>query len=169
MRAVVAGVAFLIVAGTILPEDVRAQSNPPATPTPQPGGTATPRAVLAQPERTPPDLTPRSVRVPVTRSAVRKPSPETASLLRIKAIAVGNKEARVLVDGIARILRVGDSLGTDTVKDIGENLLVLVRAESAGRANGDGSIVVRFDALGQPEVRAYWTRDSTARVPPEVQ
>jgi hypothetical protein len=141
--------------------------SPPPTPKPSPGpnGTSWERASA-------PALSAQGVARPVTAkvspAAEVRGEVEGGGLRGTKAVALNEDEATVLIGGSARILHPGSLVGSDVVKSIGGDRIVLVRGASATNPAGSATVVVSFDAQGRSRVRVYWLSDPAANVPPEV-
>jgi hypothetical protein len=83
------------------------------------------------------------------------PAPGTGAapeLNNVRALGVETGQARLVVDGQAVTVRVGDSLAAATVRSIVPGRLVLQR--QAVGSEGD-LLLVTFDAQGRPHVRGY--------------
>jgi len=104
------------------------------------------------------------------RVAPATPGPASAGdvLPRLKAIALSEGEARVQLDGSILTLRPGSSIGTDIVRTVGADRIILVRGANAADASTPATVVVTFDAQGRSRVRVYWTHDRAVAVPREV-
>jgi hypothetical protein len=59
-------------------------------------------------------------------------------------------------------------VGTDIVKSIGSDRIVLVRGATAMNPTGAATVVLTFDAQGQSRVRVYRLSDPAAATPREV-
>lgn len=120
----------------------------------------------AQPEFIPPT----APTGPVKARLVPPPTPrtQTSPYLGMRALSTKEGEARLQTGDGPRTLRPGDRLGADVVKAVDEGLLVLFRPAAPGRPGGDATVVMRFDAAGQPSVRIYHTEDPTRAEPRQV-
>lgn len=124
---------------------------------------------LAQPEVTPPPQGPLAAR------SARPPSrpgtgaaPIEGALKGARALPSPPGTLRLLFPDGERTLRPGDRLGSDVVRTAADGLLVLDRPPIASRTGGGATVVVRFDAGGQPRMRVYHVEDPTPVNPPEV-
>jgi hypothetical protein len=83
-------------------------------------------------------------------------------------VALKEGEATLLIGGSALTLRPGSLVGSDVVRSIGSDRIVLVRGATTANPGGAATVVVSFDATGQSRVRVYWLSDPAATVPREV-
>jgi hypothetical protein len=88
--------------------------------------------------------------------------------LTLQAVSTKDGEAVIKTADGTRLLKPGDPLGTDVVKEVAEGLIVLQRPAQPGRQGGESTVVVRFDAQGRPQVRIYYAEDPTPVEPPET-
>jgi hypothetical protein len=94
------------------------------------------------------------------------PRPSAAStadagvLKEMKAIALGQGEARISLRSTVRTLRPGDVVEGSLVKAIGDGRILLSRPEPGG---GESTVIVTFDAQGRASVRVINLRDHTSR------
>jgi hypothetical protein len=118
----------------------------------------------------PPDTARKLVKGQPRREA-SGPAVPTAlrSLAGARLVAMSLGEARVIVAGAEQTLRVGDRLGQDRVRAVGDGVIVLDRPAVPGQPGGEATVVVRFDASGQPRVRVYHSEDPTPVEAPGVQ
>jgi hypothetical protein len=86
--------------------------------------------------------------------------------LRLLKMSPG--EALLLMAGAEQALRVGDQVGSDVVRAVGDGVIVLERPAVPGQPGGEATVVVRFDASGRPTVRVYHVEDPTPVQAPEV-
>lgn len=93
---------------------------------------------------------------------------EAGGLQGAKAVALNEGEATLLIGGSALSLRPGSLVGSDVVKSIGGDRIVLARGATATNPAGSATVVVSFDAQGRSRVRVYWLSDPAATIPPEV-
>jgi hypothetical protein len=124
---------------------------------------------LAQPEVPPPPSGPlaaRSTRPPTTPGIGIAPADGPLKGVRLLSSQAG--EMRLLFPDGERTVRPGDRLGMDLVRTVGEGILVLDRAAIPSVAGGGALVVVRFDAAGQPRMRAYHVEDPTPVTAPQV-
>jgi hypothetical protein len=89
------------------------------------------------------------------------------SLKGVRAIQIGDGEARLILGGGERVVTPGTVIGTDTVKSISPGRMVLRRAASDDEG-GEGIVIVSFDSQGRTRVQVIATKDPTARLPREV-
>jgi hypothetical protein len=136
----------------------------PSKSSPSPNGTSWERAApLAIPAAAPVRPVAPVSPAPGTRSAV-----EAGGLQGAKAVVLKEGQATVLVGGAALSLRPGSVVGSDVVKSIGSDRVILVRGATAANPSGAVTVVITFDAQGQGRVRVYWLSDPTATIPREV-
>jgi hypothetical protein len=98
-------------------------------------------------------------------SDAKRSSTQAGALRDMKAVRVREGEARVQLGGAARTLRAGDAIGTDVVRRVDDDRIVLARPESSG---AESTVIVTFDAQGKARVRVYTTQDPTAPNAPPV-
>ena len=132
------------------------------SPTPDPN----PMVSAERPQAPRPDTAPRTVAVPAEPARGPRDSADAGLLKGARALALRSGEARLVVSGVERVVRPGDLIGTDTVKTITPERLVLVRADAA--APSASLVVVSFDAQGRARIRVYAASDTTVRALPEV-
>jgi hypothetical protein len=133
----------------------------------EPGGTGEQK--LAQPELPPPPSGPLPARSTRPRTVVGAgAAPTDGPLKGVRALASQVGEMRLLFPDGERTLRPGDRLGMDVVRTVGDRLLVLDRPEVPSLPGGAATVVVRFDAAGQPRMRVYHVEDPTPVKAPEV-
>ena len=139
---------------------------PRSSPTPSPNGASWERAA-------PPAI---SAAAPL-RAVAARVSPaegkshvatELAGLQGARAVALKEGEATLLVDGSVLSLRPGSLVGSDVVKSIGGDRVILVRGPGVADPAGAATVVVSFDGQGRARVRVYWLSDPAATVPREV-
>jgi hypothetical protein len=85
----------------------------------------------------------------------------------VRALQIGDGEARLVLGGGERVVTPGTVIGTDTVKSITPGRIVLQRA-APDEEGGPGIVIVHFDLQGRTRVLVFATKDPTARVPPQV-
>jgi hypothetical protein len=145
-----------------LPASALAQPpSPSASPSPQPG-----QVVMQQ------GVTPVAPVGPVTAGFKRTPATEPTrtyegALKGVRALQIGDGEARLVLGGGERVVTPGTVIGTDTVKSITPGRIVLQRA-APDEEGGPGIVIVHFDPQGRTRVLVFATKDPTARVPPQV-
>jgi hypothetical protein len=100
----------------------------------------------------------------VTRLAPRSPAPPPV-LTGVRAITLAEGEARLLIDGVERVVRPGDSVGADVVKSIAPGRMVLGRR--AGTAS-EATVIVTFDARGEGHPLVLWSNNPAPHAPPQV-
>jgi hypothetical protein len=102
------------------------------------------------------------------RSRVKVPvhthTRQGAVLAGVRALALAEGEARLVVNGVERTVREGDVLRGDLVKSVAPGRMVLLRA--AG--DEERLVIVTFDARGEGRERAILARDPSAAEPPEA-
>ena len=141
--------------------------SPSPTPSPGPLRTEQPESGLASP--TPPAHQAPSEPVAVPAGPARSgDSADAGSLKGIRLVSAGEEEAVVVVSGRTLTLRPGDTIGSDVVRRIAPDRLVLFRPAPAGGRGGEATVVVQFDGSGRGRVRVYSTRDRTTPRAPEV-
>jgi hypothetical protein len=119
---------------------------------PQPKATPAP-PVLHMPEPAAPVVTHRTVRGAVLPDA-RPPGAPAGELDGLRAVTLREGAADVSLDGVARKLKVGDALGSGTVRAIGANRIVLERPFSVpGGTPSAATVIVTFGKGGLPRVR----------------
>jgi hypothetical protein len=121
----------------------------------------------------PPVQPPDTARKLVKGPARPEPAPpavasSAAGLGDVRLVKMSLGEARLLVAGAEQALRPGDRLGSDVVRAVGDGVLVLDRPAVPGQPGGEATVVVRFDASGQPTVRVYHALDPTPVEAPGV-
>jgi hypothetical protein len=134
---------------------------PEATPSPQPGQT-----VMTQPVAPTGPVGPVRAGFRTTPAAAATRTYE-GSLKGVRAIHIGDGEARLILGGGERVVTPGTVIGTDTVKSISPGRMVLRRAASDDEG-GEGIVIVSFDSQGRTRVQVFATKDPTARLPREV-
>jgi hypothetical protein len=116
-------------------------------------GTVDPRTTASEP---------KTIQVtgslPGNRSSV-----DAGALKNLQPVNLRDGEAQVRLDGVVRTVREGDALGTDVVRSVESNRLVLARSEGSGR---ESTVIVTFDAQGTSRVRVYSTQDSKPLIAP---
>jgi hypothetical protein len=93
---------------------------------------------------------------------------EAGGLQGAKVVELKEGEANLLVGGAPLHLRPGTPVGSDVVKSIGSDRIVLVRGATPLNPTGSATVVLTFDARGQSRVRVYWLSDPAAATPREV-
>jgi hypothetical protein len=145
-----------------LPVSALAQAPAPsASPTPRPGEITMQQAVPPDPPRG-----------PVTVGVKRTPSTTATrtyegSLKGVRAIQIGDGEARLILGGGERVVKPGTVIGTDTVKSITPGRIVLQRV-APDAEGGPAIVILSYDDQGRTRVQVFATKDPTAKVPPEV-
>jgi hypothetical protein len=137
------------------------------------GAEAAPKALVASPPSAkaaePPSTAPRAA--PAT-AAPTKAAPVLAAprslLASMRAVALVEGEARVVLAEGERVLHPGDRLGVDTVRTVSEGVIVLDRTAGAGQPGGAATVLVRFDASGQAHVRVFHEQDPTPLQAPRM-
>src|SRR5262245_13302688 len=148
----------------------------------QAASTSTPQVLWAAPEVPPID---RSARPAPSRTAAPSAGPAAPSaraatpsargkaatpelVATMQAVSVKDGEAHVRLPEGERTLRAGDRLGADRVRSVADGLIVLDRPAAPGKAGGAATVIVRFDAAGQPRVRVLYESNPTPAQVPEV-
>jgi hypothetical protein len=121
---------------------------------------------VVRPSPPPPDASPK-IGLVDGKGPSKGDSANAAGLKGIRAIATRPGEATVIVGGAQRVLRVGEAIGSDTVKSIDAGRIVLARS-AAPEEGGEATVVITFDAQGRGRVRVFSVHDASARVPPAV-
>lgn len=159
--------AMVLVAGA-----AAARSDAP----PRSGGEAAPRPRGAVewdvPAPVPPDLTPRRARARlVAPERARTPAAGNADpLASLRALAFASDEVRLrLAGGEERSVKAGDALADGVVSAAGDGLLVVERPAQAGGSSGAATVVLRFDAQGQPRIEVYHHANPRPVAPRPVQ
>jgi hypothetical protein len=143
-----------------------------AAPPPKPAGEVwipsggDPAGHVVDPSEVPPPRPqplPPAMSVPASGT---KPDPSASSkgaglLQTLRAVRLKDGEAQVLVEGVPRTLRPGDTIGTDVVRRIDDTRLVLARPQSRGGKGGEATLTVSFGPSGTPRVRIYTMQDPT--------
>ena len=93
--------------------------------------------------------------------------PYEGSLKGVRALQIGDGEARLVLGGGERVVTPGTVIGTDTVKAITPGRIILQRAASDDEG-GAGIVIVSFDAQGRTRVQVFATKDPTAKTPRDV-
>lgn len=161
--AVVVSIAAVGAAG-----DERAPASRPrssASPAPAPDGASWERAGAATISRPPAS---RPVAGAVPRRTESRVAMEAGGWHGARAVQLKEGEARLIVGDAPLHLRPGTPVGSDVVKSIGTDRIVLLRGVTASNPAGSATVVVTFDARGQGRVRVYWLSDPAAAVPREV-
>ena len=126
----------------------------PAADDPKPGQVpAPPQAIVQTPEALPPVTTGRPVRGRVTPDT--PPAGAAAGeLAGLRAVALREGAAELSLDGVVRKVKVGDALGSGTVRAIGADRIVLERPFSVpGGTPSSATVIVTFGKGGAPRVR----------------
>jgi hypothetical protein len=119
-----------------------------ASPTPGPATGGTPSVGRPASERI-------TVVVPGAASPPKSSSVSSGGLTGIRGLAFDKASARLALPGEgARLVRAGDVVGGDTVREIGDRRLVLDRRDATGR---HATVVVDFDRNGNSVVRVFAT------------
>jgi hypothetical protein len=104
---------------------------------------------------------------PVRPASKASPGPEIAYLKDARMLRLRKGEALARIDGRERLLRPGDVVGTDVVKEVGEDAIIFVRPETSGDPRGSALIVWRQGSDGRGRVRVFWSKNHLS-APPEV-
>jgi hypothetical protein len=119
-------------------------------PSPTPAPSLQPERIVPSPPAV--DRTPRPVLVP-GRPAPGRDSAGAGRLKGWRALSLGEGEGRVLIEGVSRKVKTGESIASHLVKAVGPGRIVL---EDAG-----GLAIITFDASGAAHVRLVLTADPT--------
>jgi hypothetical protein len=116
---------------------------------------APPQPIVQTPEALPPALTGRTV-----RGAVTPDTPPAGALADeldgLRAMTLREGSAELSLDGVVRKVKVGDALGSGTVRAVGADRIVLERPFSAsGGTPSRATVVVTFGKDGVPRVRTF--------------
>ena len=114
---------------------------------------APPQPIVQTPEALPPAVTGRTVRAGVTPDT--PPAGALAGELDgLRAVTLREGAADLSLDGVVRKVKVGDALGSGTVRAIGTDRIVLERPFSVpGGAPSRATVIVTFGKDGVPRVR----------------
>jgi hypothetical protein len=123
-------------------------------PAPSPSPDLQPERMLPPPSDI--DRTPRRVAVP-GRPPARRDSAGAGRLKGWRALSLGEGEGRLLVEGVARKVKTGDSIAGYVVKAVGPGRVVLADAAAVA--------IITFDAGGAAHVRLVLTHDPTRDKP----
>lgn len=151
-RARADAAAWLLLAGLASPAAAQA---PSPSPSPSPAG-----PTLQRPPMPPMETAVKQATLAGPGRSAAESWSEAGPLAELRAISIGEGEARVEDRGGVRTLRPGDALGRDVVKAIGDGRIVLARTDPTA---GEATVVVLFDAQGRARVRVIWERDPAAR------
>ena len=119
------------------------------------GSSDNPDFVIDRPPAKPVDPTSGVVTEPGAAPDRNRPSADAGGLKGIRALSVGDGEARLVIGGVERRIRPGDAIGTDVVTGIAPERITLVRSAAATAPSGEATVVVSFDAQGLGRVRVY--------------
>jgi hypothetical protein len=118
----------------------------------------------------PPDTARKLVRAPSRPDAAAPAVPSAAGASgAVRLLRMSPGEALVVVGGAEQSLRVGERLGSDVVRAVGDGVIVLDRPAVPGQAGGEAIVVMRFDASGRASLRVYHAENPTPVLAPEVQ
>ena len=140
-----------------------------------PGGPSRPAAEGIEekwdrPPIQPPDTARKLVRAPAKPEAAAAAVPSAAGApVAVRLLRMSPGEAFVSVGGAEQSLRVGDRLGSDVVRAVGDGVVVFDRPAVPGQPGGEAIVVMRFDASGQARVRVFHAEDPTPVNAPGVQ
>lgn len=115
-------------------------------------------------DQTPPpppvvEVDPQPARGAVEAPAAAAPEPT------LRVLSASEDEATVELDGRTEVVRPGSTLGTDTVKSISPDRLVLLRPSADG---DDALVIVSVGPEGRTRARTFWTRDPSTPPSQEV-
>jgi hypothetical protein len=113
---------------------------------------APPQAIVQTPETLPPVTTGRPVRARLMPDA--PPAAAAGELAGLRAVALREGAAELSLDGVVRKVKIGDALGSGTVRAIGADRIVLERPFSVpGGTPSRATVIVTFGKGGVPRVR----------------
>ncbi len=158
-------VAALALATAAWAAENRPRPGPKPKPSPSPNGASWERASASAISAGGPA---RPVTANVSPAAEARGRVEAGGLQGAKAVALNEGEATVLIGGSALSLRPGSLVGSDIVKSIGGDRIILVRGATATNPAGSATVVVSFDVQGRSRVRVYWLSNPAATGPAEV-
>jgi hypothetical protein len=114
---------------------------------------APPQPIVQTPEALPPALTGRTARGRLTPD-VPAAGAAAGELDGLRAVSLREGAAEVSLDGVLRKVKVGDPLGSGTVRAIGADRIVLERPFSVpGGTPSRATVIVTFGKGGVPRVR----------------
>ena len=146
MRISVLALAFsaATLAAPVVADDAKPEQ-PPAPPQP----------IVQLPEALPPALTGRTVRGRMTPDT--PPAGAAAGELGgLRAVTLREGAAEVSLGGVVRRVKIGDTLGSGTVRAIGADRIVLERPFSVpGGTPSRATVTVTFGKGGVPRVRTF--------------
>ena len=109
------------------------------------------------------------VTVPVRITPIQGGASKDAGLLSgVRALQIDDTQARLLIQGVERVVKVGDRIGADIVKSIAPGRVVLTRPTAASGVDGESLVILRFDPQGRTQVLVVSSRDTTSRTPGTV-
>jgi hypothetical protein len=112
------------------------------------------------PERVP-DTAPRAISVPDVWDPNRD-AKDSGPWKGVRILTIAQGQARVSLPSGERVLRPGDVVGSDVVKSVDAQRIVLTRGATAQRPDGDALVVISVDAQGRSRVRVYSAANPTA-------
>jgi len=132
------------------------------------GGAGT--ADLEQPAPPPPEVT---VASRPARGRIEEPNASAAPsdslpVVSLHRVSLAEGEGTVEIDGRREVVRPGSRLGSDIVKSVSPEQLVLARPPKEGGQEGETLVIVTFDADGKARSRVFRTRDISAPEVPEA-
>ncbi len=150
---------FCVVAGPAVP--VSRAFGQGTQPTPTPTAEPTPPPVRQSPST--------RLTVPVRIATPSGGAPREATVLAgARVLRVDDARASVVIQGVERVIKVGDVIGTDIVKSISTGRIVLRRPASAGGPGGESLVILQFDPTGRTQVLLVASRDTTSNSPGTV-
>jgi len=161
-RARLSGVGFgilLMLAGTAARVSGAVEQGGQATPSPT--GEPTPPPIRQSPST--------RLTVPVRIAPALAGAPrEAGAFVGARVLRADDTQASLVIQGVERAIKVGDTVGTDIVKSISAGRIVLRRPASAGGPGGESLVILQFDPTGRTQVLVVASRDTTSKAPGTV-
>jgi hypothetical protein len=117
-------------------------------------------SVVQRPEVPPTEGGSQTAKLPGAPRATTSSTADAGSLKDVRLVSIGPSEARLLVGGAPRTVRVGQSVLGDVVRAIGDGRIILRRLDPTG---GESIVVMSFDGQGRATVRVITQHDRTVR------
>lgn len=134
------------------------EAQPSPTPTPTPSGEATPPPVRVSPVT--------KITAPLAMAPIGSGSAKDAGALAgVRAVQIDDTQARLVIQGVERVVKAGDLIGADIVKSISPGRVVLLRPAAAAGAGGESLVILQFDPQGRTQVLVIASKDTTAKAP----
>lgn len=151
--------AVAVLAASAAAADVPAPSPSPSDPQtigtvvggggPEGGGIS-----MRAPSEKAPDTAPRTISVPGAWDLSRD-SKDAGAWKGVRVLSIAQGQARVSLASGERVVRPGDVIGSDLVKTVDSQRIVLVRGATTERPGGEALVVISVDAQGRSRVRVY--------------